>query len=149
MKTMKKILFLTTLVLALTAGSIAVFADTPSVTLSGISASSLDELRAERLALHQEVLAERVSAGTLTQDEADEILAQIQERQEICDGFQTGQYGGFGIGAGGYGLTDEAGERGQGHAGGYGLRDGSGNGIGAGEYGFGNGNGTGAKCNMR
>ncbi len=63
-------------------------------------AGKLEEFKEEKLAIRKEVLDERVAAGTLTQEEADAILARTQERMEACDGTCTpgsGENGGFGF----------------------------------------------------
>ena len=68
-------------------------------------AGELDEFKAEVIELKKNQLAERVAAGTMTQERADEITAIMLENQENCDGTGTGNDGvrlgaGFGQGSG-------------------------------------------------
>lgn len=49
-------------------------------------AGKLDEFKAEILELRKDQLAARVADGRLTQEQADKILASIEERQALCDG---------------------------------------------------------------
>lgn len=64
-------------------------------------AGVLEAFKAEMLALKKDALAERVAAGTMTQERADAILAAIEANQAICDGTGIGAGGcGFGNGAG-------------------------------------------------
>lgn len=92
-------------------------------------ADKLDAFKAEMLELRKEQLAERVAAGTMTQERADEILAAIEANQAVCDG--TGNAGlcagtgmGCGIGGGvGHGCGTGRGMRGTGH----GMRANTGN----------------------
>lgn len=49
-------------------------------------AGKLDEFKVEVLELRKEQLAARVADGRLTQEQADNILASIEERQALCDG---------------------------------------------------------------
>lgn len=53
-------------------------------------ADSLDAFREQMLELKKEALAERVAAGTMTQERADAIIAAMEENQENCDGTCTG-----------------------------------------------------------
>lgn len=62
-------------------------------------AGVLEAFKAEMLALKKDALAERVAAGTMTQERADAILAAIEANQAICDGTGTGA-GGCGLGNG-------------------------------------------------
>lgn len=48
-------------------------------------AGKLDEFKAEILELKKEQLAIRVSEGRLSQQQADKIIASIEERQALCD----------------------------------------------------------------
>lgn len=68
-------------------------------------AGKLDEFKAEVTVMKSDRLAERVAAGTMTQERADEITAAMLENQENCDGTGTGNDGvrlgaGFGQGSG-------------------------------------------------
>lgn len=58
-------------------------------------AGKLDEFKAEILELRKDQLAARVADGRLTQEQADKILASIEERQAFCDGdgYGCGYYG--------------------------------------------------------
>ena len=49
-------------------------------------AGKLDGFKAEILELRKDQLAARVADGRLTQEQADKILASIEERQALCDG---------------------------------------------------------------
>lgn len=101
----KKILLPAVMVLSLGATTVTAFAASPA-TPSGLDASSLQEIKAQRLELKKEILADRVEAGLLTQEQADEITAQIQERQATCDGTgsdRIGQMMGAGFGSNGQG----------------------------------------------
>jgi len=70
----------------------------------------------------KEVLQERVADGRLTQEQADEILANIETNQALCDGTSTdlGMMNGAGLGQG---LMN-------GNRYGYGSGTGYGNGLG-------------------
>lgn len=92
-------------------------------------AGKLDEFKSEMLSTKEEILNENVENGVISQEEADEILDAVKERQAVCDG--TGYGDGLGCG--------------------YGYGDGSGNGFGCGYGngnggGYGNGNGNGPGC---
>lgn len=73
-------------------------------------AGVLDEFKAQMLEQKKAVLSERVTAGTMTQERADEIIAAMQENQANCDelgtgsgmrsGTCTGTGAGLGIGSG-------------------------------------------------
>lgn len=56
-------------------------------------AGVLEEFKDEMLSIREDTLAERVAAGTMTQAQADEILAAMKTRQESCDGTGLGQNG--------------------------------------------------------
>lgn len=58
-------------------------------------AGKLDEFKTEVLELRKDQLAARVADGRLTQEQADRILASIEERQALCDGdgYGCGYYG--------------------------------------------------------
>lgn len=87
-------------------------------------AGVLDAFKAEMLEMKKDILAEKVAAGTLTQEEADEIIAAIEEHQATCDGSGSGRIG------------REAGA-------GFGGMNGSGQGKGQGGAGLGQGKGRG------
>lgn len=117
MTRLKKMVLLGTTILTLTAASATVFAASPAATPGAVDSTSLEELKEQRLELRKDILEERVDAGLLTQEQADEILSQIEERQALCDG--TGAYGqGRGMGAGFGGGYGQGGCRG--FSGGYG-----------------------------
>lgn len=84
-------------------------------------AGVLDEFKEETLKLKEETLDQYVEDGLMTQEEADEILADIKEWQANCDGTGTGSaYAGTGYGRG-WG-------RGMGYGGGCGMGRGMGRG---------------------
>ncbi|WP_353853021.1 DUF2680 domain-containing protein [Dehalobacter restrictus] len=90
-------------------------------------AGKLDEFKAQILEQKKAILEQRVKDGTLTQEQADQLLTRIQSNQAICDGTGNvgmGQRAGVGLGSG----------RGQGSGQGMGLGNGSGScgGMGAG-----------------
>ena len=62
----------------------------------------LEEFQKELLEQKKEVLKERVADGRLTQEQADEILANIETNQASCDGTGTGigMRNGLGFGQG-------------------------------------------------
>jgi len=90
-------------------------------------AGKLDEFKDAMLEMKKDVLDQRVAEGTLTQEQADDIMAAIEERAQDCDGTGpadgTRLGGGFGFGRGGAG-------RGAGR--GYGMGRGQGYGMGRG-----------------
>lgn len=53
-------------------------------------AGVLDEFRGEMLKMKRAILSERVAAGTLTQEEADDIAAIIASHEDKCDGSGRG-----------------------------------------------------------
>lgn len=76
----------------------------------------LEEFKQKILEAREQVLSEDVEKGVITQEEADNILEAVKERQALCDGTGYGcGRGGYGYGCGGYG-------RGMG---GWGRRNGS------------------------
>lgn len=106
MKSIKKALVAGLAVLVMGAGSVSLYAlseyETPAEALAALTGSDtetiladreegetcwtiaeeegvLDEFRDEVLAIHKDKLDERVAAGTLTQERADEILARMEE----------------------------------------------------------------------
>lgn len=77
-----------------------------------------EEFKAESLNIKEDILNENVSAGLLSQKEADEILDAIRTRQAVCDGTGYGNGLGCGYGRGaGFG-------RGRGIGAGRGIRSG-------------------------
>lgn len=69
-------------------------------------AGKLEEFQKEMLEMKKDALAEKVAAGTMTQEEADAILAAVEENQATCDGTGSARVGrntgaGFGKGNGG------------------------------------------------
>ena len=88
-------------------------------------AGVLDEFKAQMLEQRKTNLSERVTAGTMTQERADEIIAAMEENQANCDGSGTGSGMCSGTCTGtGAGLGNSAGNRGGG-------QNGSGRGMGA------------------
>jgi hypothetical protein len=129
MKTMKKLVIAGFAVLTVAAGSVTAFAAsqyaTPAEAVAGLSgrevqsvtdertqsgktygaianeAGVLDKFKAEMLEMKKDTVAARVAAGTMTQEEADAIIARIEENQANCDGTGTGyRRNGAGCGAG-------------------------------------------------
>lgn len=49
-------------------------------------AGKLEEFKVVKLDITKERLSEKVAAGDMTQEEADKIIKEIEERQENCDG---------------------------------------------------------------
>jgi len=92
-------------------------------------AGKLEEFKAEMIELKKDILAEKVEAGTLTQERADEILAAIEGNMANCDGTGSGRSG-EGMGAGfGFGQGSGQGNRqgnGQGNGNGQGRGQGGG-----------------------
>lgn len=114
MKNIKKVLLIVTLLLVVT--TVTAFAasnyNTPAEAAAGVTertvdevikersetaktygtiandAGKLEEFKREMLELKRERLNERVKDGTLTQEQADEFLATMEERQEYCNGTQ-------------------------------------------------------------
>ncbi len=155
MKNMKKLIVAGIAVLTLTAASVTAFAvsqyNTPAEAVAGLSgrevqsvmderaqtgktygtianeAGVLDKFKAEILEMKKDTVAARVAAGTITQEQADVILARMEENQANCYGTGTGcgrNGTGLGVGAGfGQGNGKGRGQHGTGI--GNGLRDGS------------------------
>jgi hypothetical protein len=66
-------------------------------------AGKLEEFQAEMLQIKKDQLQDRVEAGQMTKERADEIIAAIEENQLTCDGTGTlraGQGAGAGFGRG-------------------------------------------------
>ena len=99
-------------------------------------AGKLDEFKAAMLESRKALLAERVEAGTMTQEEADAILAAIEKNMATCDGTGSARIGrSFGAGFG----------RSSGSCGGAGMMGGR---MGGGMGGRMGGAGRGAGCGM-
>jgi len=49
-------------------------------------AGKLEDFKKEMLEIKKEALVEKVAAGTMTQAEADKIIAAVEENQATCDG---------------------------------------------------------------
>lgn len=100
-------------------------------------AGKLEEFKAEAVELKKDMLAEKVAAGAMTQEKADQISAAMVEQQATCDGTATGNDGiRLGAGFGGQG-------NGQGQGMGQGQGNGQGQGMGNGCMARGAGNGAG------
>lgn len=156
MKIMKKLVVTVVAVLTLAVGSVTAFAATqyatPADVVAGLTGREVQSVIDERVQtgktygtiaseagvleafkdavyeIKEDRVQELVADGSITQADADEILAIIQERQAACDGTGNGGAGlGLGIGGGrGAGRGNGAGRgAGGGRGMGYGLRDGS------------------------
>lgn len=163
MKHVKKAVTLVAVVALLGATSAVTFAATPATSMADIlanltgktaaevqaekvetgktygtmalEADKLAEFKAESVALKKAMLADKVAAGTMTQEKADQISAAIDERVATCDGTATGNDGtrlgaGFGMGQG-QGMGKGAMARGAGNGFGGGM-GGNGGGFGGG-----------------
>ncbi len=97
-----------------------------------IDAGKSNEFKSQMLENKKAVLRERVTEGRLTQEEADEILAALEENQTTCDetgSSETGKTLGAGFGGmmhNGQGKGLGNGQNGNGFGNRAGLRDGSG-----------------------
>lgn len=141
MKNLKKFAVVGAVIFTFGATSIAAFAasySTPAEIVAGLTGKSaesvtaqraetgktygaladeygvLDQFKAQNLEQKKTQLAERVKAGTMTQQQADAIIAAIEERQANCDGTCSGRTGagmgaGFGRNGGGFGCGLAAG----------------------------------------
>lgn len=87
-------------------------------------AGKLEEFKDEMLDVKKQILDEKVAAGIITQEEADEIIAAIEENQLNCDGTGSGRIG-QGMGAGFGGMMGQGNGNGQGRGNGRGLGNGS------------------------
>lgn len=89
-------------------------------------AGKLSEFKSEMLEMRKARLNDRVEAGQITQDRADELIAAMEDRQANCDGTGSGAGQGLRMGAGqGKGGCHA---QGKGH-GGSGMRMGNGTGV--------------------
>ena len=94
----------------------------------------LDQFKKVNLEQKEEILNEKVNQGIITKEEAENILNQIRENQENCDGSgSNSQNLGLGLGLG----------NGNGNGSGNGSGRGNGSGNGAGNGGQGQGKGIG------
>ena len=125
MKTLKKVMTGCTTALVLSATALTAYAavgnQTPAEVVSGITGKTIEDVLTERqegktygaiaaeseklndfkqemLSIHKDRLNALVDDGTLTREEADAQLAEIEERQESCDGTGSGNYSGQGRG---------------------------------------------------
>ena len=90
MKNLKKIIVTGLLALSVATTAFATSAyNNPAEIVAGLTGRS--ELRKDQLAA-------RVADGRLTQEQADKILASIEERQALCDGEGYGYGCGYGRG---------------------------------------------------
>ncbi len=165
MKSLKKLAIVGAIVLALTVTTVTAFAapySSPAEIIAGLTGESADGVRTERVesgstygsiadsygvleAFEEQMLEqkeawlqERVTAGTLTQEQADTIIAAMRENQANCDGSADGSCGGLGVGMG-------AGFGGMSQSRGSGLGDGLGSGAGR----FGGAGGMGSGLGLR
>lgn len=126
MKNLKKIVVVGAVIFTLGTTSIAALAasyNTPAEIVAGLTGKSvesvttqkaetgktygaladeygvLDQFKAQNLEQKKIQLAERVKAGTMTQEQADAIIAAMEDRQANCDGTCSGATG-AGMGAG-------------------------------------------------
>jgi hypothetical protein len=106
MKKWKKIIVAVTMMATITALSAAAYAaaDTRPAA-AAVQATSLEDRKAAILELKKDILAQRVADGTMTQEQADEILAALIENQATCDGTGSARIGqkygaAFGMGNG-------------------------------------------------
>jgi hypothetical protein len=118
MKNKRKLVVAGILILIMVVGTVAAFAasqySTPAEVLAGLTgrevqsvvdervqkgktfgtmakdAGVLDEFKTEMLQVKKDKLAECVVAGTLTQEQADAIIAKIVSNQAVCDGSGAG-----------------------------------------------------------
>lgn len=118
---LKKVAILGALVVAMGATSVTAFAsskyNTPAEVVAGLTGKTVEsvtaekketgktygtianeggkltEFKAEILEMKKDVIEEKVAAGTMTQDEATEIITEIEENQVNCDGTRSGRTG--------------------------------------------------------
>jgi len=87
-------------------------------------AGKLTEFKEQMLAAKKEILAQKVTAGTMTQERADAIIAAMEQNQASCDGTgsaKTGQSLNAGFGNGSAGQGNGAGGTGRGAGSGQGI----------------------------
>ncbi|MBR0598484.1 DUF2680 domain-containing protein [Sinanaerobacter chloroacetimidivorans] len=154
MKNFKKLIMVGAMVTMIGAASVTAFAassySTPAEAVAGLTGKTVEDVTAERyetgktygtiandagkleefqtemLQIKKDILADRVEAGLMTQERADEIIAAIENNQSACDGtgsLRTGQRMGAGFGSmnggQGYGQGNGQGMRGFGQGGGF------------------------------
>lgn len=106
MKKWKKIIVAVTMMATITALSAAVYAATDTrPAAAAVQAASLEDRKAAILELKKDILAQRVADGTMTQEQADQILTALIENQATCDGTGSARIGqkygaAFGMGNG-------------------------------------------------
>ena len=120
MKKFKRVAVIGAAILAISANSIIAFAsayNSPAEIVAGLTgktaesviaermetnktygtiakeAGKLEEFKKEILAMKKAVLDERVKAGTITQEKANEIITAIENNQANCDGTGSGRIG--------------------------------------------------------
>ena len=121
MTNLKKVLTLGTLVLLISVTSLTAFAasnyNTPAEAVAGLTgktvenviaekfesdktygaianeAGKLDEFKSEIFEIKKATLVKKVLAGTMTQEQADEIMAALDESMENCDGTGSARIG--------------------------------------------------------
>lgn len=67
-------------------GAMLLMVGATSITAFAATDFNSAEARAERLETKKEILAERVEAGQITQERANEIISAIEKNQLNCDG---------------------------------------------------------------
>lgn len=87
-------------------------------------AGKLEEFKQELIELKKDILAQRVTDGKITQEQADATIKAIEENQATCDGTGTGSCG-LGVGNKSANCTGAGRGMGGGSGLGCGLRDGS------------------------
>lgn len=146
MKKIKQLIMAGAMALTVGAASVTAFAassySTPAEALAGLTGKSVEDVTAERfetgrnygamandagkleefhsemLQIKKDALADRVAAGLITQEKADEIIAAMEKNQAYCNG--TGSLGAgqrMGMGFGGM-KGNGQGDRGFGQCGG-------------------------------
>ncbi len=121
MTSLKKVLIIGTVVIAMGATSLTAFATstykTPAEVVSDITgrtvesvttervennktygaiakeANKLDEFKKATLEMKKAILAQQVADGIITQEKADEVIKALEENQELCDGTGTAKIG--------------------------------------------------------
>lgn len=154
----KRIAVLGTMVLAIGATTFTAFAATNSITPSdiisnltnktveeviaeknetnktfgtmAIEADKFEEFKSEMVEAKKQILLKKVEEGTITQEEADRIIALLEENQTNCDGTGSAKIGqkngaGFGMSMGMNQGQGRGQRQGQGNGQGKGLRNGS------------------------
>lgn len=121
MKNIKKLILAGAVILAVGTTTATAFAaspyNTPAEALAGLTGRTVEDVTAERLEtektygtlasdagkleefsdemlqIKKDIMADRVEAGLITQEQADEIMAAIEENQAACDGTGSGRTG--------------------------------------------------------